>query len=319
MAGRRCSICNSVLTSSNWIVSKNRKSGIDSRCRDCNRKRIKAWRSANPEAARARDKAYKDANRDKVRAQFKDWYDRNAESQRERAREWYANNKDKARARYLANKEQHNRNARAWAKANPEKAREIDRRFKKRHRVTLLVKQRQRYRDNIEANRANARDRARQRQVEKPDEVRALRRRFYKSHRDDICAGQKARYQSDETLRHKRRTQARAWALAHPEEALARTRAWKKAHPEAGVQQAAKRRARVAGVSHTLTRSEWARTLEYFGHRCAYCRKPSKRLAQDHVIAISRGGGHTEENVVPCCKSCNSKKHNKPVWVMAGK
>ncbi|MDB4875733.1 MAG: hypothetical protein JWM41_2179 [Gemmatimonadetes bacterium] len=28
----------------------------------------------------------------------------------------------------------------------------------------------------------------------------------------------------------------------------------------------------------------------------------------DHVIPISRGGSHTRENVVPACRSCNSKK-----------
>ena len=67
-----------------------------------------------------------------------------------------------------------------------------------------------------------------------------------------------------------------------------------------------------------LTADQWKRTLDVFGNRCAYCRAEMTSPQQDHVIAISRGGDHTEDNVVPACKSCNSRKKNRPVWVMAG-
>jgi 5-methylcytosine-specific restriction endonuclease McrA len=39
-------------------------------------------------------------------------------------------------------------------------------------------------------------------------------------------------------------------------------------------------------------------------------------LTVDHVVAISRGGGHTAENVVPACRSDNCRKHDLPVFVM---
>jgi 5-methylcytosine-specific restriction endonuclease McrA len=46
------------------------------------------------------------------------------------------------------------------------------------------------------------------------------------------------------------------------------------------------------------------------GHTCMYC--PSKvNLTLDHVIPKSRGGGNSWENLVTCCKKCNSKKDNK--------
>ena len=44
---------------------------------------------------------------------------------------------------------------------------------------------------------------------------------------------------------------------------------------------------------------------------CAYCGKkitnPSD-LTQDHVIPKSQHGGTVPENLVPCCKKCNSEK-----------
>ena len=43
---------------------------------------------------------------------------------------------------------------------------------------------------------------------------------------------------------------------------------------------------------------------------CYYCRceiKPAE-LTMDHVVPLSRGGKSTKGNVVPACKSCNTKK-----------
>lgn len=46
------------------------------------------------------------------------------------------------------------------------------------------------------------------------------------------------------------------------------------------------------------------------GHQCAYC-KGKNELTVDHVIPKSRGGGYTWENLVTCCKKCNSKKDDR--------
>lgn len=42
------------------------------------------------------------------------------------------------------------------------------------------------------------------------------------------------------------------------------------------------------------------------GHRCQYCSAPAECI--DHVHPRSRGGEHTWENVVACCRPCNSRK-----------
>jgi 5-methylcytosine-specific restriction endonuclease McrA len=70
----------------------------------------------------------------------------------------------------------------------------------------------------------------------------------------------------------------------------------------------AARRARKAGAICSLTRQEWVAIKEMAGHRCHYCKKQMARLAMDHVVPLSKGGHHVASNIVPACKSCNSKK-----------
>ncbi len=43
---------------------------------------------------------------------------------------------------------------------------------------------------------------------------------------------------------------------------------------------------------------------------CYYCKRKFKpgELTMDHKIPLSRGGMSIKENLVPCCKECNSKK-----------
>lgn len=45
------------------------------------------------------------------------------------------------------------------------------------------------------------------------------------------------------------------------------------------------------------------------GHRCQYCGAPAESL--DHILPRSRGGGHTWDNVVACCRRCNIGKGDR--------
>lgn len=46
-------------------------------------------------------------------------------------------------------------------------------------------------------------------------------------------------------------------------------------------------------------------------HTCQYCHGKSFDLTLDHVVPRSRGGATSWENVVACCKPCNSRKRNR--------
>lgn len=46
-------------------------------------------------------------------------------------------------------------------------------------------------------------------------------------------------------------------------------------------------------------------------YTCQYCGTSSRDLTLDHVIPRWRGGTHTWDNVVACCRKCNLKKGDK--------
>jgi 5-methylcytosine-specific restriction enzyme A len=61
-----------------------------------------------------------------------------------------------------------------------------------------------------------------------------------------------------------------------------------------------------------LRQSQWWKRQCAKG-RCYYCGSltPATALTMDHIVPLSRGGKTTKGNVVPACKSCNSKKKNQ--------
>jgi 5-methylcytosine-specific restriction endonuclease McrA len=75
---------------------------------------------------------------------------------------------------------------------------------------------------------------------------------------------------------------------------------------------ARRRKRRVAAVVNDLTPEEWA-AIKVAWEGCAYCGAADGPLQRDCVMAISRGGRYTLDNVVPACASCNASKCNDEV------
>ena len=65
-------------------------------------------------------------------------------------------------------------------------------------------------------------------------------------------------------------------------------------------------------IDHDLTAEQWA-ALKDAWSGCAYCGATDSALQRDCVMAISRGGRYTVDNVVPACASCNTSKCNDEV------
>ncbi len=79
------------------------------------------------------------------------------------------------------------------------------------------------------------------------------------------------------------------------------------------VRAARRRKRRVAAVVNDLTPAEWTAIQVAWEHGCAYCGSTGGSLQRDCVMAISRGGRYTVDNVVPACASCNASKCNDEV------
>jgi 5-methylcytosine-specific restriction endonuclease McrA len=65
-------------------------------------------------------------------------------------------------------------------------------------------------------------------------------------------------------------------------------------------------------ADNDLTAEQWA-ALKDAWNGCAYCGATDRPLHRDCVMAISRGGRYTVDNVVPACGSCNTSKCNDEV------
>ena len=104
----------------------------------------------------------------------------------------------------------------------------------------------------------------------------------------------------------------KAWTEANRAAVNARGRARRRSSAKVREQQregrrkwrARKRNAEV----NDLTEKQWSELLAVNGAHCAYCGS-TEHIAQDHAVPLSRGGDHTLVNVVPACRSCNSRKH----------
>jgi 5-methylcytosine-specific restriction endonuclease McrA len=75
---------------------------------------------------------------------------------------------------------------------------------------------------------------------------------------------------------------------------------------------ARRRQRRMASVEHDLTDLQWE-TLKQAWGGCAYCGAQDRPLQRDCVLAISRGGRYTLDNIVPACAACNTSKCNEEV------
>ena len=75
---------------------------------------------------------------------------------------------------------------------------------------------------------------------------------------------------------------------------------------------ARRRKRRMDRVEHDLSEEQWAALTAAWGG-CAYCGEAEKPLQRDCVLALSRGGRYTLDNIVPACRSCNTSKCNDEV------
>ena len=125
---------------------------------------------------------------------------------------------------------------------------------------------------------------------------RAIERRYQESHREQERVRGRKKYYSNKG-RHAQLTAA-----------------YRKSHPEKKAQYARKRYAAKCNAPiNDLTAKQWEDIKAAYKNACAYCGRKMKRLEQDHITPLSKGGSHTLSNIVPACRSCNSKKFTGPV------
>jgi len=121
----------------------------------------------------------------------------------------------------------------------------------------------------------------------------------------------RAEYQADKPAA---KARAKQWRLANPERvrelnrAKAKTAEGKLATRHHNWQRRSYQyKARVDGSP--CVSAKWFEELKAkHDHRCYYCWDSSQPLTMDHIVPLAGGGKHVRENILPSCKSCNSRK-----------
>lgn len=140
-----------------------------------------------------------------------------------------------------------------------------------------------------------------------PEGLRVRRRRWKKRHPEKVLVDERRRkklaYPRNAV---KTRARVAAYQAANPEKIVAYRRSERGLRAKRLGQQ--RRLARAAALPNTLTNVEWEAIVAAFDGLCAYgCGRRWEDI--EHVVALSKGGGLTADNVVPACERCNSSKH----------
>lgn len=115
------------------------------------------------------------------------------------------------------------------------------------------------------------------------------------------------------------RERAAAYRTANKDRLITYNAAWSAANPDKVIARTQRHNARKRGATISdFTSQQWEELKEEYGSKCAYCGCTPDVLTMDHVVPLSRGGDHTESNIVPACKSCNSSKCDRLLSEWAG-
>jgi len=109
------------------------------------------------------------------------------------------------------------------------------------------------------------------------------------------------------------RVARRALRVAEPAKLRALDRARYVRERESRITQSLKMRVKRAGAPGSHTVAEWKSVLRHYGRRCVYCnvKLTPKNVSRDHKQPLSRQGTNDIRNIVPACRSCNSRKHDR--------
>jgi len=139
-----------------------------------------------------------------------------------------------------------------------------------------------------------------------PEETRARGRAYRAKNAIRISQQRRAHYQANKD---RLLLDCRQRRQKNPTKNVEQVKRWREKNPDKLRAQSKRRRAVKAGAPiNDFTAAQWQTMKEHYGHRCVYCGKKQQRLSQDHIIPLIQGGAHTQSNIVPACKSCNSKK-----------
>lgn len=138
------------------------------------------------------------------------------------------------------------------------------------------------------------------------DELKAKKKAYYQANRERVLLHVK---EYSERNKSKVLAYQAKYYESNTDRVKANVSAYRRANPEKKMHLENKRRASKFknGGSHTL--DDRLAKFARLGNVCYYCHL-DKPLTIDHDVPLSRGGTDNIENILPACRSCNSKKNH---------
>jgi len=172
---------------------------------------------------------------------------------------------------------------------------------------TVNNQYRTQHKNEVEAQRAAYREAHK-------NENQAYQKQYRAIHRQELSEKKRAYYnQSD--VRDAKQLHDRAYHASNKESRAETMKRWRQtdAGQASRANSCAKRRSRVG--DNIISTTEWQLIMSNANWHCVYCDialTPENR-SLDHVVPLSKNGSHCVDNLVACCRTCNSSKKDKPV------
>lgn len=267
------------------------------------------WAEENREHLRELKKQQYWKDPEKDRARSKQWREANREKKQAADRAWYAANQEKVKGYREANREKRRAQKKAWDAKNREHVLAKAKEYYWENRDEIRAREQAAYDADPEKHRAYAREWY----AAHPTACRQMARRYYWANREKALAGAKR-------SAIKRAAKIRAYNGSRRDVTNALHRQWRTNNPGKDVDYNRRRRAwKLSAPRNDLTNAQWSAILHHYNYRCVYCppkckdcKKQTHQLTQDHIEPYAKGGSNTVSNVVPACRSCNSRKHTGP-------
>lgn len=190
-----------------------------------------------------------------------------------------------------------------WSQKNPEKVRVVAAKYREENSEKAKVVATKYREENPEKTRAAT---AKWRE-ENPKKARAATAKWRKENPEYNVQWRKKNLKKSRTSS---KASSAKWSKANPDKVKAILARYRKTNPEKMSFYASKRRALKQASTppnEILTSAEWLTILAEANGHCHYCGKEAK-LTMDHIIPLSKGGTHSQNNIAAACAHCNSSK-----------
>lgn len=192
---------------------------------------------------------------------------------------------------------------REWNKTHPESCRVSATKYRKKN----LDKFREWSKKSYQRNKEKAKQRGRVYYLKNHNRKLEYQREYRLKNKESVNEANRRWRENNREYDLQKKKQ---YTLEHYEQYRARIKEWQQKNKDKKNAYWHSREAQKKNLPATLSVEQWEECKKFFNYKCAYCGENSEELTKDHFVALSNGGEFSINNIIPCCRSCNSIKRN---------